>query len=95
MKKQVAAFFLWRLVALNLWIASAQDSAPQSSVQEPPPFQTLRFNEDYSYLHSKAERTPWESIKYIPLGLGYNWYLTLGEGQMGCGRDRFTKLRTG
>ena len=53
----------------------------------PPPYQLLRFDENYSYLADPANRTDWfDPIKYIPLRAGEPaWYLTFG----GESRERF------
>lgn len=43
-----------------------------------PPYQSLRFDEDYSYLSDPAKRTEWlDKLKYIPLGKD-NYYVSLG-----------------
>jgi hypothetical protein len=46
----------------------------------PPPYQPLRYNEDYLYLANQANRLDWfDSLKYIPLRTNSpSWYLTLG-----------------
>ncbi len=52
--------------------------AAQTPQPSPPPYQSLRFEEDYSYLKDKARRTEsLDKLKYIPLGKE-NWYLSLG-----------------
>jgi hypothetical protein len=53
----------------------------------PPPYDPLRFNENYSYLTNQANRTDWsDPIKYIPLRRDDSlWYLTIG-GEL---RERF------
>ena len=53
----------------------------------PPPYQLLRFDENYSYLADPANRGDWfDPIKYIPLRAGEPaWYLTFG----GESRERF------
>lgn len=52
-----------------------------------PPYDVLRFNENYSYLTNPARRTDWfDSVKYIPLRTGDpSWYATFG-GEL---RERF------
>lgn len=42
---------------------------PQPAIA-PPPFQLLRYNEDYDYLANEpaSQLTPWEELKYIPIG---------------------------
>lgn len=51
----------------------------------PPPYNFLRYDEDYSYLRDPARRSdPWDAIKYRPLG-SPDIYLSLG-GEI---RERF------
>src|SRR3954470_24865656 len=47
---------------------------------KPPPYTLLRFNEDYRYLSSPANRTdPFDPVKYIPLNPDDpNSYLSFG-----------------
>jgi hypothetical protein len=53
----------------------------------PPPYQVLRFNENYLYLSNPTNRSDWfDPIKYIPLrSPDPFWYLTIG-GEL---RERF------
>ena len=42
-------------------------------------FQTLRYNEDWSFLSDSAQRTDFfDAAKYVPLGTNENWHLSLG-----------------
>ena len=51
----------------------------------PPPYRTVRHDEDYTYLADPRRRTDWlDPIKHIPLGRP-GWYLSLG-GEL---RERF------
>jgi len=67
-------------------LVPAGDAFSQQSAQprppQPPPFETLRYNEDYSYLKDPGARSgdPWvlEPLKYIPLDRTGDCYLTLG-----------------
>lgn len=44
-----------------------------------PPFQKLRYNENYGFLADPAQRTDWlDPIKYLSLDAGGGWYLSLG-----------------
>jgi hypothetical protein len=53
--------------------ALAQEPAPT-----PPPYQSLRFEEDYSYLKDKSRRTEsLDKLKYIPLGRE-DFYVSVG-----------------
>jgi Alginate export len=52
--------------------------APSPSLQSPPPFQSLRYEEDWSYLKDESMRSEWlDGMKYIPLN-NRGWYLSLG-----------------
>ncbi len=45
---------------------------------ERPPFQTLRYNEDWSFLQDSSRRTGWlDPVKFIPLN-GTNVYVSFG-----------------
>ena len=69
----------------TLW---AEDMTNNEAIAfTPPPYQPLRFNEDYSYLANPANRSDWlDSLKYLPLRTNAPaWYLTLG-GEL---RERF------
>src|SRR5262245_14212594 len=49
-----------------------------SSPPSPPPFQALRYDEDWSYLGDESRRSEWlDRMKYIPLN-ERGWYLSLG-----------------
>lgn len=55
---------------------NTNQNAPQAFV--PPPFQQLRYDENYEYLKDKQKRTArLDKLKYIPLGRE-DWYLSLG-----------------
>jgi hypothetical protein len=44
-----------------------------------PPYQRLRYEEDYLYLRDPARRSdPFDPVKYIPLNGDGDWYLSLG-----------------
>ncbi len=46
---------------------------------ERPAFQTLRYNEDWSFLRDPAQRTVFfDPAKYVPLDTNGNWYLSFG-----------------
>src|SRR5262245_64710134 len=48
------------------------------SPQSPPPFQPLRYDEDWSYLRDESRRSEWlDRLKYIPLN-ERGWYLSIG-----------------
>jgi hypothetical protein len=79
-----AAFFLAILtVALAV-------SAQEGNAQEPPPFRSLRFEEDYGYLRDPARRTnPLDPLERIQLGPKPEIWLSLG----GEARWRYENLR--
>ena len=61
--------------------------SPQTFV--PPPYQQLRYEEDYEYLKDKSKRQEWlDRLKYIQLGKP-GWYLSIG----GEGRLRYETYR--
>ncbi len=53
--------------------------AEAQQLSSPPPYQQLRYEEDYSYLHDPTRRTEfWDIIKYIPFNDKGDWYLSVG-----------------
>ena len=49
-----------------------------SSESSPPPFQPLRYEEDWSYLKDESKRSEWiDTMKYIPVNRK-GWYVSLG-----------------
>ena len=46
--------------------------------QEHPGFKPLRYNDDFSYLHTDTVKNWYESIKYIPLDKTGKYYISLG-----------------
>ena len=75
------------ILALATPCTFAQD-VPQESTppKPPPPFQKLRYDEDYTYLRDPSASSDfWDPIKYIPLNERGDWYLSLG-GEI---RERF------
>lgn len=52
---------------------------PNKDTPKTPPYQKLRYDEDYSYLKDPAKRSDfWDPIKYIPLDDTGDWYFSLG-----------------
>ena len=46
--------------------------------EERPAFQTLRYNEDWTFLRDASQRTDWlDPVKFVPLD-GTNVYLSFG-----------------
>lgn len=66
--------------------AFGQDQGSLEGAVKPPEYQSLRYNEDYSYLRNPARRSDiWDPIKYIPLNTTGDWYLSFG----GAARERY------
>ncbi len=64
--------------------ANAKTTTPAPT--EPPPYKSLRYDEDYRYLQDPTQQSDlWDPIKYIPLFDSPRTYLTLG-GEL---RERF------
>ena len=61
--------------------AAGAAAAPQpgTGLEPPPPYTSVRWNENYTYLRDPAKRTdPWDPVKYVPLNTAGDWYLSLG-----------------
>ena len=75
------------LIAIACWLsfhAIRPDAAAADG--ERPPFKSLRYDEDYSFLSDPAQRTDfWDPIKYIPIAGGRAGFLSFG----GEARGRF------
>ena len=95
-KRWTAAGLAWAAFLGAAACARAQQSpeqffdptgaAPERPANEPPTYNILRYEEDYSYLRDPAKRTDWlDPLKFIPLDAEGRVYLTLG-GDM---RQRF------
>ena len=74
---------LWRcassvlLAGALVFTASAQ--TPSAAGDTPPPYKSLRFDENYLYLQDPARRGDvWDPLKYIPLASDSHTYLSLG-----------------
>lgn len=67
------------------------ESTPSPTEFRQPPFQQLRYLEDYGYLQDKSlRREPLDRLKYLPLRKGKpDWYLSIG-GEM---RQRYEAFR--
>jgi hypothetical protein len=65
-------------VVLSICAFSAHRSAAQTPTPTPPPYRSLRFEEDYGYLNDKTRRTETlDKLKYISLGKD-RFYVSLG-----------------
>ena len=70
-------------------------AAPERPANEPPAYEILRYNEDYSYLRDSARRTDYlDSLKFIPLDGAGQIYLTLG-GDMRQRYERYSGFGLG
>lgn len=61
-------------------VESSDETSELFEPREPAPYQSLRYDEDYSYLAEKRNRTGrFDRLKYIPLRRGReNWYFSVG-----------------
>jgi hypothetical protein len=74
---QLCCLFLI-IVAMNVWGAN-YCFAESQRCPSPPPYEQLRYEEDYSYLLNRTCRTdPWDIIKYISLSEKGDWFFSLG-----------------
>jgi hypothetical protein len=75
-----------QVVCWLILLGSIADAQQAPSKETAPAYKLFRFDEDYRYLRDPATHTDiWDPIKYIPLGFGSTWYLSLG-GEL---RERF------
>lgn len=71
---------------LLAWLAVISPARADPADFIPPPYKSLRYEEDYRYLEDPAHRTDfWDPIKFIPLSQSPSIYLSLG-GEL---RERF------
>lgn len=64
-------------IGLGTFSQTTQPAMPLPAAA-PPPFQPLRYEEDWSYLKDESMRSEWlDKMKYIPLN-NRGWYLSLG-----------------
>lgn len=85
---------LSRKVVATLAVATLVNSARAGGNDQPavamPKYTELRYDENYRYLADPARWTDaFDSLKYIPLSGGEDWYLTLG----GSVRDRYENFQ--
>src|SRR5262249_61094237 len=87
-----------RLVTTTIWlslvlVASGGISLQaQSTCPNPPEYEVLRQDEDYSYLRDPAcRRGPWVALKDVRLGAGGASFLAVG-GAAGEGEEGFDNL---
>src|SRR5262245_3630615 len=77
------AGMIWlRILVCALWLTiglTAVSLQAQSACPDPPPYELLRQDENYSYLRDKACRQDrWDSLKYVSLGSSGDEFLTTG-----------------
>ena len=75
--RPIALFFLV-IVAMTIWGANPCFAESQRC-PSPPPYEQLRYEEDYSYLLNRSCRTDsWDIIKYISFDEKGNWFFSVG-----------------
>jgi hypothetical protein len=65
-------------VAFALILSLSHELAAAEAPQPPPVYRQLRYDEDYSYLHSVQGDDLFDPIKYIPLNENGDVYLSFG-----------------
>ena len=71
-------FALLAIILASCQIAIAQSSASTNS-PSPPPYKTVRYDEDYRYLRDPSRRADFlDSAKYIPFDRDGNWWASFG-----------------
>src|SRR5207245_481706 len=71
--------FLWVLVVVTLLASAPLTHAQTTRLPSPPPYQLLRFEEDYRYLRDPGRPSDlWDPLKCIALNDAATWYLSLG-----------------
>lgn len=86
----IFGFFIFYFVVLEIFPLMAAAAAQELAPVEHRDFQKLRYEENYEYLADPQRRaTTWEHLKYIPLGLIPDSYLSLG-GEI---RERYEYTR--
>jgi hypothetical protein len=75
----MARFRWWRIVPIAIWSVASTSTSLAKEASAPPEYQTVRYEEDYSYLRDRSLATePLDRIKYIPLDREGHSFLTLG-----------------
>ncbi len=85
MKKRSDCSFSARLIVTAFWLSivlmgpGGISSRAQSTCPNPPEYELLRQDEDYSYLRNDAcKRDRWDALKYVRLGSSDDSFLTIG-----------------
>src|SRR6266446_3746374 len=70
----------WWVLSLSLCALPSPTARAQTPAHPaPPPYQALRFEEDYRFLRDPAQRTDlWDPLKYLALREAEAWYVSLG-----------------
>jgi hypothetical protein len=70
----------WWVFSLSLFALPSPTARAQTPAHpSPPPYQSLRFEEDYRFLRDPAQRTDlWDPLKYLALRDAEAWYVSLG-----------------
>jgi Alginate export len=77
MENRIITTLLWLSIVLG--VSGEMSLRAQSPCPDPPDYQVLRQDEDYSYLRDDAcKRYRWDSLKYVRLGPRSDSYLTIG-----------------
>ena len=68
------------VIAVTILMSQAiPRSAEAQQSPSPPPYQQLRYEEDYSYLRDPTRRTDlWDTVKYVLIREKGDWYLSTG-----------------
>jgi hypothetical protein len=67
------------LVVAALLASTPLTHAQTTRLPSPPPYQLLRFEEDYRYLRDPGRRSDlWDPLKYIAFNGAASWYLSFG-----------------
>jgi hypothetical protein len=71
--------FVWSMTILALGFLVSQAHSQPPCPPAPPPYQSLRYDEEYTLLHNPSCRTDvWDPLKYMPLNETGDWFLSLG-----------------
>ena len=76
-ENRIVTAVLWLSIVLG--IPGEMSLRAQAPCPDPPDYQVLRQDEDYSYLRDPGcKRYRWDSLKYVRLGSRSDSYLTIG-----------------
>lgn len=71
---------------VSMWAVATPVFAHAEGTLTPPPYQQLRYDEDYTYLRDPSRSVDfWDTLKYVPLKSDGSIYLSLG----GEARERY------